>query len=169
MDFRPLAQLMTSRELHWQISDNDVVVRIEESKGSGTFHIAGESIPFRLLDRNTMEVAGRHIRFYVVHDGNSCTVWINGRTYHLKRAGKSSLAEAAMAPASGEITALMPGKLLRLEVAVGDAVSEKQTVAIMESMKMESALQAPRAGRVSEIRCQPGQVVDMGELIMVID
>ena len=160
---------MTSRELHWNISGKDFTVRVQESRGDGTFHIEDRSIPFRVLDRNTMEVEGRHIRFYVVRDGNSYTVWINGRTYHLKRTAKSSLAESAIAPATGEITALMPGKLLRLEVAVGDTVSEKQTVAIMESMKMESALQAPRAGRVTEIRCQPGQVVEMGELIMVID
>ena len=135
----------------------------------GTFSIQDRLIPFRLLDRNTMEVAGHHMRFYVIRDGNSYTVWINGRTYHLKRAGKSPLGGAAAALATGEIMALMPGKLLRLEVAVGDTVAEKQTVAIMESMKMESALQAPRAGRVAEIRCQPGQVVEMGELIMVID
>jgi len=160
---------MTSRELHWNISGKDFTVRVQESRGDGTFHIEDRSIPFRVLDRNTMEVEGRHIRFYVVRDGNSYTVWINGRTYHLKRTARSSLAESAIAPATGEITALMPGKLLRLEVAVGDTVSEKQTVAIMESMKMESALQAPRAGRVTEIRCQPGQVVEMGELIMVID
>ena len=68
----------------------------------------------------------------------------------------------------GEITALMPGKILRIEVKVGDTVAEKQTVAIMESMKMESALHAPKAGRVAAIHCQPGQVVEMGELLIVI-
>ena len=41
--------------------------------------------------------------------------------------------------------------------------------AIMESMKMETALYAPQAGRIAEIRCQPGQVVEMGAVIMVID
>ena len=163
---------MTSRELHWTIGGEDFTVRIHKSNESGdegTFYIEERSIPFRVLDHNTMEVAGQHIRFHVVRDGNSYTVWINGRTYHLQRAGRSSLAEPAAAPATGEVTALMPGKVLRLEVAVGDTVAEKQTVAIMESMKMESALQAPRAGRVAEIRCQPGQVVEMGELLMVID
>ena len=55
------------------------------------------------------------------------------------------------------------------DIAVGDMVSEKQTVAIMESMKMETALYAPQAGRIAEIRCQPGEVVEMGEVIMIID
>ena len=160
---------MTSRELHWQISGQDLTVHIEESKGSGTFRIDGRAIPFRVLDGSTIEIEGRRVRFYVIHEGNTSTVWINGRTYHLKRGGKSSLAEAAATSATDEVRALMPGKLLRLEVAAGDSVSEKQTVAIMESMKMESALQAPKAGRITEIRCAPGQVVEMGEVIMVIN
>jgi acetyl/propionyl-CoA carboxylase alpha subunit len=160
---------MTSRELHWNISGEHLTVRVEESKGEGTFHIGDRSIPFHIVDHNTLEIGGRRVRFHIVRDGDSYTVWIGGRTYHLKRISRSHLADAAVASATGEITALMPGKVLRLEVAVGDTVSEKQTVAIMESMKMESALQAPKAGRIAEIRCQPGQVVEMGEVIMVID
>jgi acetyl/propionyl-CoA carboxylase alpha subunit len=155
---------MSSRELHWNISGKDTTVRI----GDGTFHIADQTIPFRRIDANTLDISGRRVRFHVVRDGNSCTVWLGGRTYRLQRATTSHQAET-VASASGEIAAVMPGKLLRLEVAVGDTVSEKQTVAIMESMKMESALPAPKAGRVTEIRCQPGQVVDMGQVIMVID
>jgi len=160
---------MTSRELHWEVSRKDFTVRVEESQGRGTFHIADRSIPFHVVYQNTLEIDGRRVRFYTVCNGSSYTVWVNGRTYQLKRTSKSPLAEPAAAPASGEITALMPGKLLRLEVAVGDTVSENQTVAIMESMKMESALQSPKAGRIAEIRCQPGQVVEMGAVIMVID
>jgi len=63
----------------------------------------------------------------------------------------------------------MPGKLLRFEVAVGDTVAEKQPVAIMESMKMETALYAPREGRDSEIRCEPGKTVNMGQVVLVIE
>ena len=160
---------MTSRELHWQLSGKEIAVRIEESKGAGTFHIAGQTIAFCFLDRNTIAISGRRIRFYVIRAGNSYTVWLDGRTYHLQRAGKSPLAETSLVTRANEIKALMPGKLLRIEVAVGDTVSEKQTVAIMESMKMETALYAPQAGHIAEIRCQPGQVVEMGEVIMVID
>src|SRR5262249_47543889 len=122
----------------------------------------------RLIDQNTLEFDGRHVRFYAIRKANGHMVWINGHIYHLTRSGKSSLAELAAAPAGGEITALMPGKLLRLEVVVGETVSEKQTVAIMESMKMETALRAPKAGHVAEIRGQPGEAVEMGEVIIVI-
>jgi acetyl-CoA carboxylase biotin carboxylase subunit len=81
---------------------------------------------------------------------------------------KAQPQHVSMTSGSGEVRALMPGKILRVEVAPGDTVAEKQTVAIMESMKMESSLHAPKAGRVAEVRCKQGQVIDMGEIIMVI-
>ena len=160
---------MSSRELHWRIADQDIIVRIEESKGRGVFHMAGRALPFRLLEPNLIEIDGKCHRFYVLNKGNEYTVWFNGHTHRLERADKGRLPNATAPAASGEIIALMPGKILRIDVKVGDAVEEKQTVAIMESMKMESSLHAPKAGRVVKIACQAGQVVDMGEVLMVIE
>ena len=57
---------MTSRELHWEISGKEVTVRLEQSKDAGTFHIAGQAIPFRLLDGNTLDIDGQHLRFHVL-------------------------------------------------------------------------------------------------------
>jgi len=48
-------------------------------------------------------------------------------------------------------------------------VSEKQTLVTMESMKMETAMAAPRAGKVTAVKCQVGQTVDMGELLVIIE
>ena len=160
---------MTTRELHWRVAEKDITVRLDESKGHGTFHISGESIPFRVLDSSHIEISGKKRRFYVLQKSDSCTVWLDGRTYFLERTRKTGAAGDPSVAASGEIRAIMPGKLVRLEVRVGDAVTEKQTVAIMESMKMETPLQAPRSGRIVEIRCEPGQVVEMGEVLMVIE
>jgi biotin carboxyl carrier protein len=160
---------MTSRELHWRIADQDVIVRIEESKGHGVFHIGERVLPFRLLEPNLIDIGGKRHRFFVLNKDHEYSVWFNGHTYRLERADKGRLTHAAAAAASGEIIALMPGKILRIEVKVGDAVEEKQTVVIMESMKMESALHAPKAGRVLTIGCQAGQVVDMGVVLMVIE
>ena len=160
---------MTPREVHWKVSGRNVEVRIEGSKDRGTFHLAGRSGSFRILAPDLIEIDGKRHRFYSVQSRNTTTVWVDGRTYYLERIGRSHAPQASAGPASGNITALMPGKILRLEVAIGDAVTEKQPVATMESMKMESALHAPIAGRVSEILCRPGQIVEMGELLMVIE
>jgi 3-methylcrotonyl-CoA carboxylase alpha subunit len=123
---------------------------------------------YRLLDSCHIEINGRRHRFYVIHRRDVSIVWLDGRTYHVPRARNAASAREASASGTGEVRALMPGKLLRLEVAIGDTVAEKQTVAIMESMKMETALVSPKAGRVSEIRFAAGDVLEMGEVVVVI-
>jgi len=160
---------MTPRELHWRIGDHDIFCRIEESKDQGIFHISGTAIPFRVLDTSHIEISGKRHRFYVIHHRDSVTVWLDGHTYYLQRAKKTTQSQAKHGPATGEVRALMPGKLLRFTVDNGDAVSEKQIVGIMESMKMESALFAPISGRVAEVRFKPGDVVEMGDVVMVIE
>jgi acetyl-CoA carboxylase biotin carboxylase subunit len=123
---------------------------------------------FRLLDSSHIEIDGARHRFYVARDRDSSIVWLDGHTYYLEHGDKPHASGTVSPSASREIRTLMPGKLLRVEVAVGDTVAEKQTLATMESMKMESSLVSPKAGRISEIRCAPGQVVEMGEVIMVV-
>jgi len=159
---------MSGREFHWRIGGQDVLCRIEEIQGKGALHVSGQTIPFQQTDATHIEISGRRHRFYVLHRRDTTTVWIDGHTYFLQRANKAADAPAAGA-ASGEIRALMPGKLLRVAVAVGDQVTEKQPLAIMESMKMESTLVAPTAGRVAEIRFKPGDVLEMGDLVVVVE
>ena len=55
------------------------------------------------------------------------------------------------AHADGELRAPMPGSVLLVPVAVGDAVEAGQTVVVLESMKMELALTAPVDGTVTEL------------------
>jgi acetyl/propionyl-CoA carboxylase alpha subunit len=160
---------MSGRELHWRVGDQEVSCRIEESKGQGTFHVSGTALPFRRVGPACIEISGRRHRFYVIHQRDSSTVWLDGRTYILQRATKTTGAQAHSHSSAAEIRALMPGKLLRIDVKAGDAVSERQTVATMESMKMESPLIVPKAGRVAEIRFEPGDVLDMGDIVMIIE
>jgi biotin carboxyl carrier protein len=164
---------MTGREFHWIAGGRETAVRLEGSRDHGTFHTGETAIPFRLLDSSahtlTLEIDGHRRTFHIVRDRDQYSIWHNGRTYQLSRVHRTALSQSGAVPGStGDITALMPGKILRIEVSVGDTVEEKQTLAIMESMKMETALKAPRAGRVDEIHCQTGQVVDMGQLLITI-
>ena len=66
------------------------------------------------------------------------------------------------------LTAPMPGKIVKVLVAVGDAVEAGKGVLVMEAMKMENELKANRAGTVQEIRVKEGQAVEMGALLLVI-
>jgi 3-methylcrotonyl-CoA carboxylase alpha subunit len=118
---------------------------------------------------NFIEIEGKRHRYHVIRGRDSTVVWLDGRTYYLPRTEHAHSSQHASGSADGEIAALMPGKLLRLQVALGDTVAEKQPVAIMESMKMESTLYAPKAGRVTEIRFEPGQTLEMGQVVVVIE
>jgi biotin carboxyl carrier protein len=61
------------------------------------------------------------------------------------------------------------GIVSRIEVEPGQSVAAGDVIAIIESMKMEIPVEAPRAGTVKEIRAQPGDVVKEGEALAVLD
>ncbi len=60
------------------------------------------------------------------------------------------------------VRAHIAGTVWKVEVNVGDEVSEGQTVVILESMKMEMPVEAPSAGRVTAIHVASGQAVEEG-------
>ncbi|MCO5093041.1 acetyl-CoA carboxylase biotin carboxylase subunit [Bosea sp. (in: a-proteobacteria)] len=74
----------------------------------------------------------------------------------------------AAAGAGGVVKAPMHGKLVALFVAPGEAVTKGQRLAIVEAMKMEHVLTAPRDGTVSEVAGEPGGQVAEGAKIVVL-
>ena len=68
-----------------------------------------------------------------------------------------------------EVEAHITGTVWKIECAVGDAIEEGDTVAILESMKMEMPVEAEDSGTVTEIRCEEGQAVNEGEVLVVLE
>jgi acetyl-CoA carboxylase biotin carboxyl carrier protein len=68
-----------------------------------------------------------------------------------------------------DIDAHITGTVWKIECAVGDEIEEGDTVAILESMKMEMPVEAEDAGTVKEIICQEGQAVSEGDTLVVLD
>ena len=64
------------------------------------------------------------------------------------------------------IEAPMPGKILRVEVKAGDAVKTGQTLIVMEAMKMEYTLAASHDDEVGELKCQIGEQVKLGQVLL---
>lgn len=62
----------------------------------------------------------------------------------------------------GDLTAPMPGRIVKVLVAVGDTVVAGQLLVVMEAMKMEYSIAAPEAGAVKAVRCTVGELVDRG-------
>ncbi len=67
------------------------------------------------------------------------------------------------------LTAPMPGKVVRILRHVQEEVAEDQGVMIVEAMKMQNEVQAPRKGKVLEIKVTEGQTVNAGEVLAVIE
>ncbi|MFD1672074.1 biotin/lipoyl-containing protein [Agrilactobacillus yilanensis] len=79
--------------------------------------------------------------------------------------------QPAAAPTTGEGTAVdapMPGNIIDIKVKVGDAVTEGQTLLILEAMKMENEIVAPKAGTITGINTIKGDVVSTGDILLTI-
>jgi biotin carboxyl carrier protein len=68
-----------------------------------------------------------------------------------------------------EIKAHITGVVFQIAAKAGDTVAAGDPVIVLESMKMEIPVEAPRAGAVREIRVQEGQTVQEGETVAVLE
>jgi acetyl-CoA carboxylase biotin carboxyl carrier protein len=68
-----------------------------------------------------------------------------------------------------EVTAHITGTVWKIQVKVGDAVAEEQSVVILESMKMEMPVESPAAGKVASIAVKEGQPVEEGDVLLTLD
>jgi acetyl/propionyl-CoA carboxylase alpha subunit len=151
------------------------VVVVPQDGGRYAVTIDGET---RLVDARatgraswSLLLDGSHHEVHLGTKGDAWTVLLGGRTHRLqllderaRRGGRS-----AQGPGDKEIRAVMPGKVVAVLVKVGDAVEQGHGVLVIEAMKMENEIKAPRAGVVKELRVQPGQAVEAGELLAVVD
>jgi len=67
------------------------------------------------------------------------------------------------------ITASMPGRVIRILVQVGDRIEAQQGLIVVEAMKMQNELKAPRGGTVTRVVAAVGATVQTGELLLVIE
>jgi biotin carboxyl carrier protein len=68
-----------------------------------------------------------------------------------------------------DVKAHITGVVFQITSKVGDAVAAGDPVIVLESMKMEIPVEAPRAGKVKEIKVAEGQTVQEGETIAILD
>jgi 3-methylcrotonyl-CoA carboxylase alpha subunit len=157
-------------------SNEPIAVRLEraDDEHDSAYHVTvgGKSLDAELIewqdDTGLLRIAGRVIPFAVLRNGQRIDVWLGGRTYSLELIDQVArrTASGPAAAMQSKLAAPMPGTILKINVAPGDSFEAHQPLIVMESMKMEMTLSAPHAGRVREVACKPGQLVDMGAMLV---
>lgn len=77
--------------------------------------------------------------------------------------------KASGAEGSVKVEAPMPGTVLRINVKVGDTVSDGQALVVLEAMKMENDIVASQAGTVASINVNAGDSVNTGDVLVTLN
>ncbi len=119
-------------------------------------------------------------------NGSEYTVKVNGKSYAIKLEGdkasvngksydvsvkegiEKSAAASAGSGAGEEVKAGVPGNVLRIEASVGDSIAEGDVIMVLEAMKMEIEVKAPKAGPIQSIAVAQGDKVVTGQTLAVI-
>jgi 3-methylcrotonyl-CoA carboxylase alpha subunit len=136
--------------------------------GATTLRVGQQSWPFttRALgaERHDVTLGDRRWTLAVYAEGERITVFAPEGTLALHEV--DALAHAGEGAAEGRLTAPMPGKVVAFHAKAGDAVKAGQALAVMEAMKMEHTIAAPRDGTVTELLFGVGdQVAEGAELL----
>ena len=111
---------------------------------------------------------GRSVPFLAFRDGHQVHVWIGGQSYVFSPAAPAPRARGARQGASDDILCPVPGVVIAVHVAEDDFVEAGQDLVIIESMKTEQIVKSPRQGTVQRVSVQPGDRVDRGMRLVVL-
>jgi 3-methylcrotonyl-CoA carboxylase alpha subunit len=110
---------------------------------------------------------GARSRAIVLGHGDTLAVFIRGESWRLERI--DPLAPPADADAhAGRLSAPMPGRVVQLLVTAGESVKRGQPLIVIEAMKMEHTIAAPRDGAVEAVRYAVGDLVEEGTELIVL-
>jgi biotin carboxyl carrier protein len=143
-------------------------------------HTSGDA---RAVDLDARRTASG-VSIVYAHDGRSVDVAVTPRaggerflqlphvalTAFVGGRGSAPAAAAGDSTDRGQrLTAPMPGRVVRVLVRVGDEVTARQGLVVIEAMKMENQLVAARPGKVRDIAVSEGRSVEAGHLLITLD
>ena len=137
-----------------------------------TVMVAGANAPFAISQdaAGTMVVTTNEgaVRGIAARDGDVVWVGIDGRVFVFQadttggRARPASRGDESLAPP-------MSATVVRVHVKAGDVVHAGDLLVVLEAMKMELPIHAPRDGRVKAVNCREGELVQPGTQLVALD
>lgn len=148
--------------------------------------------------KNVVSINGKHVEVEILKDSpedqsllvsiagkvlsikigeSSDRIWfpveLNGKKLSVSLQREETMAPHREAPAEEKgpivISAPMAGKIVSVKVSVGAKVSEGEALAVLEAMKMENEIAAPKNGTVGEVYAKPGSLVKAGDKLVLIN
>lgn len=116
-------------------------------------------------------VDNQPLHVHVASDGQRTLVAIAGQVYEFTRPQEKQARtrQREAGRVSPEVRSPMPGKILQILVTEGAKVEAGQALVLLEAMKMENTLAAEGAARVKKIHVIPGDLVDLGQLLVELE
>lgn len=157
----------------YQHGRDTYTVDIEKTSEGYRAILNGQEYPLRIIRAETgaltFEIGDHPETVFYAADGPHRWVAVDGRTFQLTYAsGSQSRRDGHVRSGEKEILAPMPGHVRAVQVAEGSAVTQGQTLFILEAMKMEIRIQAPRSGQVARVAVKQGQSVEREQLLAEI-
>jgi biotin carboxyl carrier protein len=136
--------------------------RIADVTATAVAGVAGATV--EMLD---VVVDGIVRRAVVARTRDRILVAVAGHAWTFERVDEAHA--GAGGAGSGAVVAPMPGKVVKVLVAVGDVVTAGQALVVVEAMKMETTLAAEIDGRVKTLAAEVGAMVDAGAIVAEIE
>ena len=160
---------LTLKGRTWQLTE------FAKEKDVFKVKVNGESVSARILrgpdtDRPDLvaDIDGRTlIAKIILREGDEYRVQLNGRSLKfalgIGRGTNQDRDEQEVSQGPVLVSAPMSGRVVSLNISLGSRVSEGQSLAVLEAMKMQNDIAAPITGKVKEIYVQPGTLVKAGD------
>ena len=149
-----------------KLSCGEATLDVRTEKGEAWLGVRRVELAFQAGGAGAVELwlEGRRHRAVFAQEGKRLLLWCDGRCFVFERAA----ARRRVAEHAGDLIAPMPGRVRKTLVVQGEQVEKGQVVLILEAMKMEHAIRAPRDGRVERLAHREGDLVEAGTELAVI-
>jgi len=114
-------------------------------------------------------IDGERVTAYVSSDGTKRWVTVNGQTLMLTKPAASAKRRGSGHDHGSGLVTPMPGLVRSVNIEEGEAVMKGQTLLVLEAMKMEIRIQAPRDGLVKKLLVKQGQTVEREQVLIEIE
>lgn len=114
-----------------------------------------------------IEWNGKKQKALAIKQGKKLWIHVDGEVICFEPKSASRKSQAAFS--FGPLKSPMPGKIMKVNVQVGDVMEAKKTLVVLEAMKMEYSIKVPEKAKITSVSCKPGEQVKEGQVLLEVE